>query len=455
MSGNYVTQKRTYSIPSWTHYSSGGSSRRVSHVLKSGSRTVLPFQETYSYRTGKSLTPQEAWDGEVEAFTRTRRNAFTTQNPKTDEGHEFWTHRLKFDASKPVFAHSLQGSYAGKPIWQRGSMPIWLEMKDLRFPNEGPYFPSKGEATTSRSDVNHFGSRAIAATQPLNPNADIAQTVIESLVKLPQMVGAAFWKEQTSIARAAGSEYLNYQFGWAPLIRDIRAATSSLLKATKTIRQIMQDNGKNVRRRYYFPNETLSDTWTIRIHSTTSINGRSGYMAFKIRNLDGSYASSAPATVLRSRSRDISFSGCFTYKLPTESSIFDKLSLFEAKANVLLGTRITPATLWELAPWSWLVDWKLNLGTILGNASALSSDGLLLRYGYLMVHTKDTAIVKPDRVLLGPANLGNYPYQPPTLRVISERKERFAASPFGFGLTPGDFSPAQIAILTALGISRS
>jgi hypothetical protein len=122
----------------------------------------------------------------------------------------------------------------------------------------------------------------------------------------------------------------------------------------------------------------------------------------------------------------------------------------EQVANQLLGSRITPETLWNLTPWSWLVDWVFNIGDVLSNLSAFSNDGLVMRRGYVMRHENLTH----DYTLTGIRFMNGYNPGMIYQRFSTETKIRRSASPYGFSASWPDFSPRQLAILAALGITR-
>jgi hypothetical protein len=78
------------------------------------------------------------------------------------------------------------------------------------------------------------------------------------------------------------------------------------------------------------------------------------------------------------------------------------------------------------------------------------TDGLVMHYGYVMEH-----VVESDEIVLSgwTPQKGSFPSDLKIV-VVRETKTRLRASPYGFGLTFEDFSPRQLAILAALGISR-
>lgn len=118
-----------------------------------------------------------------------------------------------------------------------------------------------------------------------------------------------------------------------------------------------------------------------------------------------------------------------------------------AKYDVLYGVAPTPDVLWNLAPWSWAVDWFANIGDVIENASNALLYSQVLRYGYVM----ETTTVTDTYTLESPNFKGGSRFIT-SLETIT--KKRVKASPYGFGLTWDGFNTYQLSILAALGISR-
>jgi hypothetical protein len=122
-----------------------------------------------------------------------------------------------------------------------------------------------------------------------------------------------------------------------------------------------------------------------------------------------------------------------------------------ARLDRLYGLRPGVDTLYQLTPWSWLVDYFSNLGDVIENLNSLTSDGLVIPYAYMMAekriveHTTLQIEVKRGSVW-SPLTVGD--------RIEYVYQRRIPASPFGFGISDGDLTPKQISILAALGISR-
>jgi len=150
--------------------------------------------------------------------------------------------------------------------------------------------------------------------------------------------------------------------------------------------------------------------------------------------------------------KDVWFSGAYTYHLPTDDGLIGRLERYEAEADRLLGIELTPAVLWELTPWSWLVDWLFDIGNLFQTSTLLSSDGLGLKYGYLMCHTRETHTYSWQKGIQFINGTSSGPIYN-TLR--RETKERVKATPYGFGSAVTGFTSHQWAILGALGLTKA
>jgi len=285
------------------------------------------------------------------------------------------------------------------------------------------------------------GSTAIARTIPTNPVAGVAQFIGELREGLPAVPGRRLIG--TKRASSLGDEYLNGAFGILPFVNDLRKFGDAARTSSEAIEQLKRDSGRLIRRRYSFPVErTVS----------TSVVSTNWYGSPALRTGVASPYSTSPGklTLTREETYEYWFSGCYTYHYQDGDRAVDKMRAAEQRLNRLFGIRLTPETLWELAPWSWAADWFGNAGDVFHNISALGRDSLVLRWGYVMCHytCRDTYLAE------GVSLKGNSS-GPLSQTFITDVKKRVKATPYGFGLDPDtEFTPRQWAILGALGLSK-
>lgn len=294
-------------------------------------------------------------------------------------------------------------------------------------------FPALGPV--SNFELSSFGQTARSRVDPTNPAADVSVLMGELFKEgLPSLSGASTLRDTTSTYRASGSEYLNVEFGWKPLVSEVRSIAQAVVDANKIIRQAHANKGKPVRREYRFP-PMVKEPVKTRIAQ--------GARPWPTASLTQAGAVSGDAYRTKTESWDVWFSGCFTYFMgPDESQT--RLARYEAEAQRLLGARLTPDALWNLAPWTWMLDWHVDFGAMLSNLRAMILDGSVMWYGYCMSHRWI------DEVYTHTA----YPQLETT--VTREIKQRARAFPFGFGLEPdwSHYDNRQLAILAALGLTK-
>lgn len=289
------------------------------------------------------------------------------------------------------------------------------------------------------------GATAISRCSPVDQRAELLTSVSETLKDgLPALLGSSLWKDRTRIAKGAGSEYLNAQFGWIPLLGDITDAAISFRKSAELIRQLKRDSGRVVRRTYTFPVER--DTQTIIDESGdgvgTKILGGNFTTDFWSGELSGQ------RTHIREITRKTWFSGAFTYHVPIDDTQMGRVMSAYQMMDYLYGSAITPEVVWNLTPWSWATDWFANMGDVLSNVSNSMLYGQVLKYGYLM---EQTTVIDRFSVTSNTFRGGPGPYNGV---VKSIHKRRIRANPFGFGVAFGELNAYQLSILAALGMTR-
>nr|QDH87855.1 MAG: hypothetical protein H2RhizoLitter49830_000001 [Leviviridae sp.] len=321
----------------------------------------------------------------------------------------------------------------------------------------GLAFPPASISSDSR--LNQLGAQAISKAKPTLTKVDTAAFLGELREGFPRIslnllevgVKSALNRiDAWHVAKAAGEEHLNIEFGWKPLISDLAKLSVVVETYTDLIRQWNRDAGKVVRRRWSFPSEVQASSAVS--HSAPPYIGET---------TDSSIWFARTGNIVRSRTikRDVWFSGAFLYftKIPLDKRA-DGLEEYVQKARHLmavLNLEPDPDTLWQLAPWSWAVDWFSNVGDIVSNFDSIANDGLVVRYGYLMEHT----IVEDSYVRQLPNDTIYSGAKPvpvtSSLSLFTETKTRRRANPFGFGVSWDGLSPKQLSIAAALGITRS
>ncbi len=279
-------------------------------------------------------------------------------------------------------------------------------------------------AAPSNAELDVLGTQAIARTEPLNPATDLATYLGEMRMEgIPSLPGTHAL-EHTRAAKAAGSEYLNVEFGWLPFIRGIRDFAKTVEDADKIIRKHQNLANRVIQRRYQWPvvELTRADACSFSAEPFGSFTGGGQWQHSWNRQW---------------------FEAEYQFYLPTGQSLNDRLGRYRSYARKLYGIDLSPEVLWNLSPWSWAADWFSDVGDVMHNISALGSDGLVMRHAFVMSHTGREIQRTGER-----QGVRQTTYQ------VDEVKIRRPGTPFGFGVSFSGLSRKQIAITAALGLSR-
>jgi len=397
----------------------------------------------------KTKKPDFVYGGSVQMGATT---TFSGTQETTSEGHPWYSTHRGFQGRDVGGAFSTR-----RYIWE----PQYGEQLFTLLASNGPQFRD-GSITSidptsslwtdlynetpavSGDTLVSWGSTAVSQVYPTKAPVNLAVSATELLREgLPKMVGQATLKSKLKDFRTAGDEVLNAEFAIKPLIGDIRGTAKSIVGAAERLKQLERDSGKLVRRKFTFP-----------VRSESFITNQSGVSA--IPSSDWAYTdlwkdySRNRRQITKTYTTRRWFSGAFTYYLDLGERQRNQMYAAADNARLLLGVDLTPETLWNLAPWSWLADWFGNIGDVMTNLSAFSRDQLVMPYGYIMAETSVTV----DNLLYD-LNWWD-PNGPKSVRDKAGfiRKQRSPASPFGFGLSDMVLDTRQASILAALGITR-
>lgn len=402
------------------------------HPDKTGfEKWIRPTQVTTSYRSGGGDQDEllefegSSWAARTRSLARVER----VKETSFDNGHEFESVREDFIPSQGKVNETATRTWKGPLV---------------------PYGPMSYPGTPSDpASLRAQGQVAISRTIPTNSPADLAQALIELKREgLPSLLGGSFLgsprkasRDRPDPSNLAG-EYLNTEFGIKPLLRDLRSTLEAVSDSSEILKTYQKGSGQKLHRQYTFP-----DT---RYVSDVVTGGRLNRWPYY--SITNSYNGLGSGTLTTTTETHIKtwFSGCYSYYLQEDSEVLNRLHEFAQEAQYILGLDLNVELLWEVAPWSWLIDWVTNIGINISNAQALSEDGLVLRYGYVM---RETSITRTRSLV------GMVPYRAGSSTACSSvhrfvRKQRIRATPYGFGLNPESFDSRKWAILGALGMTR-
>lgn len=294
-----------------------------------------------------------------------------------------------------------------------------------------------------------YGATGWAKARPGRPGADLAQFIAE-FRDVPRTLKATAnffqdsWKAAMNgvhkSAEHAANSWLAANFGWLPFLSDLRKFANTYTNVNDRIKDLRKHNNRWIKRSRDVAATTavLSDTtYPVGSHNPTSF----GYYTYYFCKGYGSPGTGSRITV--TTNAKFRFVGRFKYWIPNIDS-----DRWEARARQkLFGLNVNPALVWELTPFSWLVDWASNVGDVFSNMDDNLAENLVASYAYIMgTQTVNVNISSYMTNLNTPSN----GFWTQSLSI----KDRKQASPFGFALTGIDFNARQWSLISACGLQR-
>jgi hypothetical protein len=300
-------------------------------------------------------------------------------------------------------------------------------------------FPTVGSTGSEPAfDGSSWGPMAYKRMKPTKPLFDLALSIGE-IKDLPKMLFRLKEMFDINNLKQLGNYHLALQFGWMSLLRETKATVEFQQKISERLKWLLRHNGKPVRRKVI-----LAESSTEPVISSGSAYGALNPV------LSTQFYRKVPEYQLKTWDETkIWASARFRYHLPPGPRDVEWTKKMMYK---LYGARPSPATVYNLIPWSWLIDYFSNLGDIIDNLDVGVADRLAADYFYLMSETSRNRRQEAIGYFWDPA------LNPITVSTTSSakrfRKTRLKGDPFGFGSNPNDLSAMQLSILGALGLSR-
>jgi len=332
--------------------------------------------------------------------------------------------------------------YAGG--WVHHANPIYSHvgteqkfMLGLRYPTPGNFVPGAMSSSLELELRKELDSK-LRATRPTIPAVGLTRAILE-LKDFPQLVESVRRLSQKKWD-GVGSHYLGYQFGIAPLVSDVRKSAEAIINFDRHLEQFLRDSGRLVRR-------------SVKTVNRSSNSGSNPVLAFgpaqpgiKTRVTE-SYQDVVETTTASAFCLWEYFAGDPTGALASHHSAL-------AKADYVLGTKLDAATVWALAPWTWMIDWYVQIGSLLAYQQDVADHSLAMR--------RSGFVTTRERLVTAGANFqisfGDGVPQPKVpLAAVSRGvryKRRKAPSPYSLIKTWDELDSFQVSILAALGLQK-
>lgn len=202
----------------------------------------------------------------------------------------------------------------------------------------------------------------------LKSSLEQLRTLYVSLAKSPSLREIIF--NLGGAAKAVPNEYLSFHFGWKQLYKDITDLLEFPEKHSKRMNFLIARNGK--------PTTFRSK------RSFTS--GESGVSGFEYEAFDIEQNIVTTSRIMRESELRLVINATFDFPQISAPS-FRRKEFFRR-----MGVIPTPTDLYNLVPWTWLLDWFSGLGNYIEVIDTINSDPTLINWGLITCETKGNLI---------------------------------------------------------------
>nr|UJQ85543.1 MAG: hypothetical protein 1 [Leviviridae sp.] len=320
----------------------------------------------------------------------------------------FSVHKVTLDGGR--FSQGIEGSYWSP--WFKDYIADVFENLD-NFPHlsvDDGGLPDTALATMAAQRSN-----------PSRPYVDVPTMLFELKDWIPLIRDRGREILRGDFVNRAGQTNLMYQFGIAPLVGDVIKAANFHEQAQRRVQEFRRLTSERGLRR----------TMTLGSYSKTEVRNQvyqsvGTYMV-------GTFYYTTTITI-RGHCRWLPDGNVLSLMAPDE--------MRQLANSVVRGLTIDPSTVWELVPWSWLVDWFSNIGSYL--AANRNTVPATLSGVHIMRHTR-TQVLMPggsfSDVTIGNVNL---------IRETKTRAPSFVTPVAHFPFLSGK----QVGILASLAVAR-
>jgi hypothetical protein len=314
---------------------------------------------------------------------------------------------------------------------------LWLN-PPLDFEHEGIKVSESIKPPETDLDLSGIGPRLWKEMNPTKPAVGLGVNIAE-IKDFPRLVKGKLDSLKSLVRSVSNPKgladwFLAIQFGWKPLLSDIRKCIKLYFSLESRINFLMRNGGVPLKRATPVREPVVTDEVLYEYIGPDN----QGWMEDLVP------LGSDPDLMIDRFTCKITLhkevteraSGVFTYHLgdipPTPAYLRLKL----------LGLIADEALMWEATRWSWLVDWFSNMGDIISNIEANLRDRVVSLYAY-----SQRRVVREYKF-----TCSNGFYDCEVTRVF-DTKCRRKIDPFGLA-TEVTLSDLQLGILVALGLTR-
>jgi hypothetical protein len=412
----------------------------------------------------------------IDPFDRTPVNCVTTSTPTTDSSFGAFPGSFGFVSDTTIRTRPLDSSQGEFELFVPTLLSMPRTISSFSF-NEsyamvgghlqvstqkdvdtsigyGPaiYIPSTSYnviRTTEQADAttyfNKYGYGLLRDTLPEHPQFNLFYNIAE-LKDIPVMLRNTVrlfkdFQSELSSMKGIGDQYLNYKFGWESTVNAVKDLLYTPTRIAKRINYLLKRRGKPTTYR-------TKKTFLTEVSSVPSAT----FYLYATESLKASGISTSRKVELR---------------LMLNATLdFPNVSIPEVRSDLwttLLGAYPTPTDLFNLVPWTWLIDWFSGAGDYLTLIDRISRDPSLVNFGFISYvssgrinYTYETqttsthAIIYPPQPLFSESIINRFNHTSVVAYRYHRRKDVTSIGGVKAVSKPTTLSADQLAIVGAL-----
>lgn len=309
-------------------------------------------------------------------------------------------------------------------------------------------------------DLTSLGSRAYAKLRPKVEIASLAQSIFEAK-EIPQMLKTTSkgfsdsfralggnLRTQSMTPKGVADHFLNVQFGWKPFLKDFNSMLDTVKNFDVYVERTKRNNNTWLKR--YWAEDEITSGSLLYSGTASSLECTPPLTSFGGPNQF--LAGPCSVTIETFNTTRVWHVGRFKFYRPEfavrGAKEFDT-AVQARQMTTLLGLNVNPTLLYKVTPWTWLVDWFINVGDNVQRFEDMVTDAVVSKYFYTMREIRRRLRYRIVAPLLDGQVLDLQWY-----REAHTKRRSAANSPFSFTLLPGGLSAQQFAILGALGLTK-
>lgn len=328
-------------------------------------------------------------------------------------------------------------------------------------PGESISSPEDYDGFSNPNDLSDLGSRAYNRLRPRPQKADIMQSLLE-LREVPRMLKTTAQGFHTSYKALGGDlsgwrqtpkgvsdQFLNASFGWKPFLGDLGTTIDVLRNADDYFAEYAKNNNRFMQRTFH-EDEIRSEQVIV-----NNVGGNSNLCTpLWSVGLPNPWIvpNSVHHRIVRQRLTRVWYKGSFKYYKPEYNNVGNSGFPALDKARKMmgqLGLGISPTTLYRVTPWTWMIDWFVNVGDNVQRFEDSLTGTVVSKYFYLMRETIDQYLITINWKMIQGGEVSCS-----WTRSVTCKRRVGSDDHFSFSLLPQSLSGMQLAILAALGISQ-